>query len=323
MSTDDIGPGVPRSPSQLTLYRVLLFESTQVPMFGPRSALDRPALIRSALERKPRIQVGEHVWQVGNPGRSGPEGFIFRIGRDLTQHVATTDDAGDFHDQDLDVFSYAHCVMDLTLGVVAISQAKNLSSKTSAIASALQQLLQNDEDIQERELTVEVRPIVDPTDFLNQLRSAAEIDSISITTSLPNAFDVEEDFVKPTQELTLGAGATQAVTTLKGGHIVVNEVIESVVRFASTVGNWAKAKIRREPGSALVPVTIKPDNVKIAALTDEIEKDPGATLDVLREEYARVRNANEADEPAPIPPRSRGSSKTVRGGGGRRRKRQK
>lgn len=288
-------PTPPAPPLRLQLFRISIHEPKQLRLgtrpLGPEG---RFQLLHQIVHGRPRVEAGQHVWSIGNPQDIGPQGIMFRIGRELTRKVTRRDAQGDFVDEPVVAAGSSHVLLDLALQVAAISKPKDLSTTFEGVGRILAAAMNTDSVVDESGLTIEVAPLRDPTEFIDQLRDAYSIVWLSVTTTLPNHFDVDKDFTQPIENLTRQAGARKATTRLEEGKIEVNDAVEQIVRVASSTGNPAEASIKRSAEAEAERISNKTSNVQLTVTAEELEKDAPGILDRIKSFFSRVRNKNDA-----------------------------
>lgn len=228
------------------LFRIHVFLSPQRELFSRERT--RPQMLREVIESLPSGKSRRGlVWRVGNVDRVDQHGLYFRIGRTYTTTVEVYDEnEGRFVDQEFETAPYTHVVVDLELEVCAIAKKTRLSPTTFGIARQLVRLLNESQKALEFQASFEIDDLKDPEDFIAHLRRAHSISKFWITFSRPNAFDAEEDIIKPLQKWAEASKGEKGKAELKGQNLDA-DTLEKVARSAAATGNNACAWLKTSP----------------------------------------------------------------------------
>lgn len=136
-------------------------------------------------------------------------------------------------------------------------------------------------------IDVEVRPIPDPTSFVEHIRRAYAVKKFAATFTGPNPFDADEYFQKPLSVYAKAANASEGKTTIAGEDLN-REVIEEVAKSSAATANRASARVQRAKGRRTVTINMSGDSVKM--VYDEDKYDVKAVVLDMVHEYNRVRH---------------------------------
>lgn len=253
---------------------------------------NRAELLRQAIKEISSAELRKGItWHIGNVEVIGEHGLYFRLGR-TTQTTVEVFAEGQFLDQEFETAPYTHAMINVDLEVCAIAKKTKLSPTTSGIARRLARLLQGSPPAVKAEVTIEVDEINDPEDFIQHLRNAYAISKFAVWFSLPNPWDVQEDFIRPVQKLVRESNGRQGKTELKGESLN-SSVLEDISRSAATTGDDAIAEITMAAGEKRIKKRLRGNPV---ILTQEdmanIEEKKGF-FDRLSELYQRIRHPQE------------------------------
>lgn len=229
------------------LYRLKVERDRVVPLLAERSALEiPPAMIVRAVSENPMVEtrVGT-TWRIGNVSHSD-DGLEFAFGR-ITKSIVGKYDAVDsrFVESAEDQAPYTQIIFDSKFQVCAIATNSKIATKNKYIAKNFVKALNKSTTAQSIHINFVIDEILDPKKFIDDINEADVIRSFSITFGRPNPWDVEHDFVKPSEKVVEKSGATSAKTEIKGKSLD-KDVIKTLARTAASVGKPASASIRKK-----------------------------------------------------------------------------
>jgi hypothetical protein len=255
------------------------------------------SLLRAAVEERPSAELRKgHIWHMGNIETLDSTSTYFALGRTTGAMVERFDEVSrNFVEEQFDTAPYTHVVLDYMLGVAAVAAKPRLGPTVPGIARQLEKLLNESQSASQLQVSFEVAPISDPNDFISQLKDAYSVTQFEITVSLPNPFDVEEDFHAPFERLVRETNGTRGKASLTGPNLDPN-VLESLARSAAATGEDAGAKITTREG--LEPVKRHLHGDPASLQTDDVEdrEDRVRLIDRVRSLYARIRRTAGGDE---------------------------
>jgi hypothetical protein len=275
---------------EFQLFRLKMVFPAQQNLFNqepPRAELLRQATkeLSSAILRK------GIKWHIGNVEAIGEHGLYFRLGRSAQTKFEVFAE-GQFLDEEFETAPYTHVMINVDLEVCAIAKKTKLSPTTSGIAKRLARLLQTSPPSIRAGVTIEIDEINDPEDFIQHLRNAYAISKFSVWFSLPNPWDVEEDFIRPAQKLVKESNGKQGKTELKGESLN-SVVLEDISRSAATTGDEAIAIITTAADGKRIKKRLRGNPILL------LEEDVGNVeekqgfLDRLTDLYQRIRHSKE------------------------------
>ena len=231
------------------------------------------------------------VWHVGNVSKIDENGLYFRLGR-ITRSTREVYHDSRFEEQEFEEAPYTHVLLDLPLEVCAIARKIKLAAKTSRIARQFVRLLDKSEGNVRFQADFDIKEIYDPTDFLTHLNQAISISKFWVTFSKPNAFDVNEDFIRPMQKLLDESEGEDGKTEIEGENLNPGTLGE-LARSAASVGNDAGALLQTQERWPRVRKSLKGNpatfNTDEDVSTDEQKK---SILSGIRQLYQRLRSGS-------------------------------
>jgi hypothetical protein len=270
------------------LFRIKVLGTEQTSLLWP--AMTKAGLILEMISGRPSLELRkDHTWHIGNPVRLDDSGMYFRIGR-ITKTILERFDSvtGDFLEEPFEEAPYTHAFVDLDLEVAGIAAKSRLAPTAVGIANKLQEILQRSEPARLRRLDIEVEPIVDPDDFIQQLRDAYAITRFSVTFGRPNPFDVNQDFQGPLERFLNEASGETGRATISGKNLKSGP-LEEIARSAAATGQDATASLRTSKGSKPVKKRLRrqPAAVAVEDLNGEVDKDQFVAE--MRKAYSAIR----------------------------------
>lgn len=268
------------------LFRIKVFPPAQSHLFEgdktPQEILVET--IRSLPETRSKRGL---VWHIGNVTGLDESSLYFRVGRTSRSTVEVYHE-GRFIDEQFETSPYTHVILDTRLEVCAIARKAKLSKTTNGISRQLARLLNRSEHARQIRGRFEVSMISNPESFIRQLREAASVERFWLTFTRPNAFDADEDFVKPTERLLAAADGNRGKTQIKGARMDVG-VLEQLTRSVAATGDNAGASIRQEENEPTIPVSLRGDAVDLAQESVDTDEEKLTLLQKLRERYESIR----------------------------------
>src|ERR1035437_5051323 len=201
------------------LFRIKVYPSLQGDLFSKN--ITRPEMLRETIESLPSGEFRHGLtWHIGNVTAIDDKGLYFRLGRTSTSTLEIFDETeGGFVDQEFETAPYTHAVVDVELEVCAIAKKTRLSPTTFGIATRFVRLLNESPKAVEFQALFEIDEVKDPEDFIDHLKRAYSISKFWVIFSRANAFDANEHFVKPFQQMLEASNGEKGKAELKGQNL--------------------------------------------------------------------------------------------------------
>jgi len=271
---------------EFQLFRMKVYPSKQLSLIEPPKT--PPEILKDVILSLPSAELRKDmIWHIGNVSTLEEGGLYFRIGRTTKSTLEIYKD-GNFDEQEFETAPYTHVILDIWLEVCAIARKPKLSPKTTGIANQFVRLLNESKRTRQIEASFDIDEINDPTDFIDHLRQAFSVSKFWVTFSRPNAFDVNEDFVKPTRKLLEDSNGEKGKTELEGDNLNT-ESLEDIARSAASTGDDASAWLQTSETSQKARKRLKGNPIIVM---QEDVSDPAHRMKILhliREKYKRVR----------------------------------
>jgi len=276
------------------LFRVMVRLPEQTSYLYPDRRPD--SILRELLSERPSAELRKgHVWHIGNVEEIADTGVYFALGRITSSIVERWDEEhGKFIEEQDETAPYTHVLFDLRLQVCAIAAKSRLSPTVRGIGRQLARLLNTSGVAREMGARIEVVELNDPEDFIGHLRGAYAVTRFWLTVSLPNPWDVEQDFHRPMQQCLQAAHGQEGRTQLSGPSLNT-EVLEALTRSAAAAGDEAGADIMVRADGPSVKRRLSGNAVTIGRESLSTPEQKASLLDQLRETYERVRHAAETE----------------------------
>ena len=271
---------------EFQMFRIKVYPSMQGFLFEhPKTPSE---ILKDVILSLPSAELRKGmIWHIGNVSILEEGGLYFRIGR-TTKSTLEIYENGNFEEQEFETAPYTHVVLDIRLEMCAIAKKPKLSPKTTGIANQFVRLLNESTRTRQIKASFEINEINDPTDFITHLRQAFSVSKFWVTFSRPNAFDVNEDFIKPTQKLLKDSNGEKGKTQLEGDNLNP-EGLEDIARSAASTGNDAAAWLQTSDTSQKVRKRLK-GNPIIVMQEDVADLEyKMKMLQLIRENYKSVR----------------------------------
>ena len=270
------------------LFRIRVLPSKQGELFD--AELSRPEMLQKVIVSLPQAEFrAGQIWHIGNVSAVNAKGMYFRLGRTSISTLEIFDEEkGSFIDQEFETAPYTHALLDMDLEVCAIAKKTRLSPTTAGIARQLARLLSESKNASELRVTFEIDDLKDPEDFISQLKQAYTISKFWISFSRPNAFDVNEDFVKPFQRMVEVSNSEKGKAELKGQDLN-SAALEDLARSAASTGDNASARLKASEQARPVTKQLTGSSVNISQETIDNVDEQKLLLDGIRRLYKKIR----------------------------------
>ena len=271
---------------EFQLFRIKVYPSKQISLLEPPKTPSE--ILKDVIFSLPSAELRKGmIWHIGNISQLEEGGLYFRIGRTTKSTLEIYED-GNFDEQEFDTAPYTHVILDICLEVCAIAKKPKLSPKTTGIANQFVHLLNESERTRQIEASFDIDEINDPTDFIDHLRQAFSISKFRVTFSRPNAWDVNEHFVKTAQTLLKDLNGEKGKTELEGDNLNAKG-LEDIARSAASTGDDATAWLQPSETSQKIIKKLK-GNPTIVMQEDVADPEHKMKiLRLIREKYRRVR----------------------------------
>jgi len=274
---------------EFQLFRIKVFPSKQRELFEKDRT--RPEMVRETIQSLPsgEFRTGL-IWHIGNVTPIDEAGLYFRLGRTSTSTLEIFDEEeGGFIDQKFETAPYTHGIVDVELEVCALAKKTRLSPTTAGVARQFVRLLNQSKKATEFQALFEIDDVKDPEDFIAHLKSAYSISKFWVLFSRPNAFDANEDFVKPFQRMVEASNGEKGKAELKGQNLD-SATLEAVARSAAATGDDAGAWIKPSQHARRVKKQLRGSSVNTSQEDVADERQRRNLLDRVRELYRRIRD---------------------------------
>lgn len=271
---------------EFQLFRIKVFPSKQLSLLeSPKSHSE---ILHETIRSSPSVELRKGMnWHIGNIVSIDNNGLYFRVGRTTKSTLEVYKD-GNFTDTEFETSPYTHVLVDLDLEICAIAKKMRLSPKTTGIANQFIRLLNESEMAKTLSSEFTIQPLTDPEDFISHLKKAHTIAKFWITFTKPNAFDVEDDFIKPAQKLIQESNGKLGKTQIEGTKLNA-EVLEELSRSAAATGDDAAAWLQPTPTENITKKQLKGNPVIITEDEIEIQEKKEGLLGRIRRLYEKIR----------------------------------
>jgi hypothetical protein len=283
---------VPQQPFEFFAFRATVHPSRREPLLGRVSSEAKRIILRDAVLEQPSAPWGPTTWHIGNATTLDDWGLYFRLGRERMMSVPQTDSNGNFIDREASVSPYTHAVLDVRLGVCAVARRSSLTTDAERLARQLSRVLTASSVARSKFVDIEAATLKEPGEFLARLRQAYSVHVLWVVNRRPNPFDVEEEFVRPTERLLENLNADNARTEWKGERLKIDDSgAADIVRSTAATGGDAGARIQeREDSPATTRISLSDDRARFQEEIDSEEFRSGAEriLDRMRKLYREI-----------------------------------
>lgn len=269
---------------EFQLFRIKVHPQKQLNLYTLKK--NRPEILQETILSNPSP---EKQWHIGNVSLFDQSGLYCRVGKTSKSTLAIyKEEEHYFLDQEFETAPYTHVIVDITFELCAIARKTQLAQKTSGIAKHFIRLLNNSTKAHELQANFEIDDLKDPDDFISQLVNAYSVSKFWVCFSRPNAFDANEDFVKPSQKMLEASGGEKGKTELQGSSLNP-EMLEAVARSSAATGNDAGALIKVSEGAKAIRKYLKGNPVVISQ--DDIADDTQKKIlfSRIKERYRQIR----------------------------------
>ena len=272
---------------EFQLFRVKVYAPNQQSLFA--AEFNPPLVLVDAIRRKPTVERKKgYAWHIGNVSAMDAFGMYFAVGRTTRSTRTLYDEStGNFVETETETAPYTHVLCDISLEVCGIARNYQLAPTVPGIARQLEKLL-NSTVTASTGYRFEVSVISDPSEFLDQLREAYAVKRFSITFSLPNAWDVNEHFQRPFEQLVKEADAREGKAQITGSELNP-DVVEDLARSAAATGNQAEARLQLTEKAKPVTRRLRGNIAGLKEEKVETDEDRRNVLADIRNLYGKIR----------------------------------
>ena len=278
---------------KLTLFRILVRPTMPLyPLEIPREEIIKTAAT-APLSLKTRKN---STWKIGNV-RIEEQYIYLRIGRIRLDHQSILDSTGDFVDTENEVAPYSHVFINTAIGICSISRNVDLSYLTESISIVLTKLL--NESLNRRDIAaeIELEPIKDPIEFIIKLQSAHLVTKLWVTVKRPNPLDVNRDFTLPTSRVLEELNGDESTTGWSGNALNVRQPgVVDIINSAATTGGNARATIKKNSNSPLLPITMTSNLARLGTFSRESIRN---IFNEISESYNQIRTRGRNNDSGP------------------------
>lgn len=272
------------------LFRVQVFLPPQRSLFQETADLHISQYLEEMMREgsSSETHTGEQRWHAGNLERVDEDGLYFRFGKDRTITGARYE-ADRFIDEAIDTGAYTHVLLDTKLEIAAIARNSALSSESTAVARQFERFLSGTQFSKTRALTISVSAIVDPAELIALIRQSVYIRRFRVEITRPNAFDVNEDFIRPGQRALEYLGGEKGQSDVSGHHLDPERIVE-VTRSAASVGTDAFVWLRLPWTSRAIKKRLHGNDVLLSTDVDLASPGWERAFDQIRATYRKIRH---------------------------------
>lgn len=280
---------------EFVLHKIKVHRRTQRTVFDQNEP-PQEILRQMILERPTERDVYRVQWHIGNVESLDEVALYFRLGR-TTKATLPTFNPGSrtFVDEEYNSAPYTHVFVDIQNEIAAIAVKSALAPTTDVMARQLQRLLSRSHTAEVLAVDVTVTALAEPEQLIQALNTAYAITSFTIHFTRPNPFDVNEDFLKPMEQMAEAAGGSNGFTTIRGLSLDAKP-LEELVRSAAASGDNATARIRPQENSKTVSRTLRGQNARIAEEQVTTEEGRRNFISLLRDKYKQIRGSSSPPE---------------------------
>jgi hypothetical protein len=279
---------------EFELFRVKVFALDQRSLFAETQFSPQLALL-ATINKTPSLEIRKgYTWHIGNVQTIDDFGMYFALGRTTKTTRSLYDEgARRFVEIAEEAAPFTHILCDTARELCGIAKQRDLAPTVAAIARQFEALLNatvtSDPSTGYR---FELSAIRDPADFLEQIRAAYAVTRFTVSFSLPNAFDIDEDIQAPVEAYAKAAHARKGALQVAGPDLD-KTVVEAVARSSAASGNEVKASIRTSRNSRPVQRSVKGNPASIKESGDvATDQQKRSVLGSLRELYGRIRRGD-------------------------------
>lgn len=272
---------------EFQLFRIKVFPPVQEDFF--RKKMSRSEILKQALLSLPSKELRKGaIWRVGNVKELDDNAAYFRIGRTLSSKVEVYQD-GEFIEKEFESAPYTHVLIDLNTELCAIAKKTKLAPKTISVARQFIRLIGKTKVAEDSGAVFQVNEVSDPEDFISYLKKAHSITKFWITFTRPNAFDVNQDFVKPMQRYLEETCADKGKAEISGNGLDVNN-LEELARSAAATGDDAIAEMKGSEKGKKVRKYLRGKSVTVPVDSfDDIDQKK-SVMQRIRDIYKKLRH---------------------------------
>lgn len=274
--------------SNFQLFRIEIQPRSQRNMFAEDAESSRRNVLRDVVMATPSSEFRAGTqWHIGNVQEVGNHGIFFCIGKSSESDIEVYEQ-GKFFTEDIERAPFTETILDVRLQCIGIAKDYNVAQSAEVIADRLQRLMNKSPVAEKKEAVFDIKQVKDPKEFLEYLRDAYAITKYKITLPRPNAWDVDEDFVKPVQGVISKVNGQSADAEIKGQNLD-SEKLEEVTRSAASTGDNVEASIREERDGKLKRKKMSGNPVNFEYDGVDSDDDREGLLQLLRRVYHEVR----------------------------------
>ena len=129
-------------------------------------------------------------------------------------------------------------------------------------------------------IVFEIKAIANPKKFLEQIQNAYSVKELTVEISLPNLFNVKNDFEQPLAKYIQEIKGEKGQAIIKGEDLN-RDIIGKTTKSATNKGNEVKAKIVEEQNSKQISISTR-KSVIIRDLDESISNDIDKVINIMK-----------------------------------------
>jgi hypothetical protein len=277
---------------EFQLFRLQVYPSQQMNFFKEQK--NRTTILIETIKSFPQAEFKEGmIWHIGNIISIEDGALYFRIGRTTKSTIEVYKD-GNFLDQEFETAPYTHVFLDAKIEVCAIAKKAKLAPRVMGISNRFVKLLNKSKKALELETEFKISELSDPKDFISYLESAYNISKFTFSFTRPNAWDVNQDIVKPLQKFAAAVDGKSGKTEIEGENLNAG-ILEEISRSVASTGDDASALLQIEETDKTSRKRLKGNPVLISQADVLNDKEKKEFLNKLRKIYNKIRGKEQTN----------------------------
>lgn len=274
------------------LFRIKVFEKPQRPMFGGRDT-SRPLLIRRAIAETPPAELRENeAWCIGDIDTVDENGLFFKFGKlKIEDHLDYDKDNKKFFEDKRKDAIVTDVLVDPEKEILIVSSNSRLAHSPKAIVSRITEVFNSSQVSRECEIEFHIDIPKEPDTFIEIIKRAYSLRSISLFLQRPNPF-LLSDFIGEGQKAIKDFDATEGEFQMSGKDLNTEKAVE-VARIMADIGQEMKATIKSSEDSGI-------NTVFLSHSSNNIETPPTKTLESLEEKRQMLEWGRSQIERVPL-----------------------
>lgn len=282
-----------------SLFRIKVLRSAQADLLDDHHlARSAPDLLRAAILSRPEARSNRgYVWSIANLEEVDPHALYFRLGRESRSVVSVRNNKGDFTDVEFDAAPYTHVILDVPLEVCAIAHRASVGFEPHTAAHQLENILNRSRIAQEYRVRFTASAIPQPEQFLETVKASWAITRFTVYFTTPNPFDVNEEFLRPMEEMTQAVGGLRGSVTISGEQLEPEPLTE-ITRSAAATGDEVRVLARPVKGARAKSLSLqKSSTAQLSEANSETSGQRRNLVARLRTKYQEIRGRGNDGQP--------------------------